>query len=309
MIFELNNTNNLFKYRYLLVDNIVALNPVEPLSKEGLIDLFGEGHPFSEKKLTQVLRSDLDYDPSVCPTLVKLAEPDEFLESPILDRIGFEAANECFESKRYICAYIVTDLKPSVLAKQLINIGNTIANALHRRYYPFFEPFRMQFLQEVASKEDNAWLKSQLTQIANYYYPSIHGGQFIRFTADDTANIAESWSENYGNRLKNLIMIQNLVNLWANNRTYYTEQKRLPLDNKVIMQATQLVEQAYQLGLTDANDIQFWGLNGLRYQTAFTQHPNVLEQIAKAQKEPSTFSKHVINAQIHLEISSLSINE
>ncbi|OCG32453.1 hypothetical protein A9G33_03575 [Gilliamella sp. Choc3-5] len=149
MIFELNNTNNLFKYRYLLVDNIVVLNPVEPLSKEELIDLFGEDPPFGEKKLTQVLRSDLDY----------------------------------------------------------------------------------------------------------------------------------------------------------------TEQKRLPLDNKVIMQATQLVEQAYQLGLTDANDIQFWVLNGLRYQTAFTQHPNVLEQIAKAEKEPSTFSKHVINAQIHLEISSLSINE
>ncbi|WP_143421910.1 hypothetical protein, partial [Gilliamella mensalis] len=87
-----------------------------------------------------------------------------------------------FWSKRSICVYIVNDLKLSILAKQLINIGNNIAKILHQPYYPFFEPFHMQFLYEVTTNQDTAWLKSQFAQIENYYYPSIYAGKFIRFT-------------------------------------------------------------------------------------------------------------------------------
>ncbi|WP_085248755.1 hypothetical protein, partial [Gilliamella mensalis] len=295
MITELNNQNNFNKYRYLLVDNLVAINSISPLSHDSLVNLFGE------QKLTQVLRTDLDYDPSICPTLIKLAEPNEFLDSPILDDISNQAEIECFGSKRYICAYIVSPLKPSILAKQLITIGNNIAKILQQPYYPFFEPFRMQFLHEVATNQDNAWLKSQFFQIENYYYPSIYAGQFIRFTADSELEMPDGWSTHYCQRLKKLRMIRTLVKAWANNRTQFDEQKNLPLHNQVILHSTQLVEQAYQLGLNEVADILFWGLNGLRYQTAFTNHPNVLEQIAKAPKEPSTLSKHVIDAHINLE--------
>ncbi|MCT6867650.1 MAG: hypothetical protein M3Z63_06165, partial [Gilliamella apicola] len=168
-------------------------------------------------------------------------------------------------------------------------------------YYPFFEPFRMQFLHEVASKEDNAWLKAQFSQIENYYYPSIYGGKFIRFTADNSLETPISWSPNYCQRLKNFRMIRTLVNAWSNNRSQFDEQKNLPLSENVILQSTQLVEQAYQLGLTDATDILFWGLNGLRYHQVFTEHPQIFEQIRKAQQEPGSFSTHVINANINFE--------
>jgi hypothetical protein len=309
MIEELNNVDNFFKYRYLLVDNLVSLYQGDPLSKQGLLELYGENKAFGEKKLTQVSRPDFAYDQDFSPTLVKLADPDEFLENPILDRISKQTAIECLHSNRYICGYLVTDLKPSMLANLLIDVGNNIAKTLHRTYYPFFEPFRMQFLQEIASNEDNAWLKAQLSQIDNYYYPSIYGGQFIHFTADNAAYPPESWSENYGQRLKNFIMIRTLVNAWANNRMRFNEQKSLPLAQNVIMQSTQLVEQAYQLGLTDATDTLFWGLNGLRFQTAFTQSPKVLEQIPKAQKEPGSLSKHIIKANINLESQSTSFEE
>jgi hypothetical protein len=77
----------------------------------------------------------------------------------------------------------------------------------------------------------------------------------------------------------------------------------------VILQSTQLIEQAYQLGLTDATDILFWGLNGLRYHHAFTEHPKVLEQLSKTQKAPGTLSKHVIAVNINLDNQSLSFNE
>ena len=96
-------------------------------------------------------------------------------------------------------------------------------------------------------------------------------------------------------------MIRTLVNAWSNNRSQFDEQKNLPLNENVISQSTQLVEQAYQLGLTHATDILFWGLNGLRYHQVFTEHPQIFEQIRKAQQEPGTFSKHVINANINFE--------
>ena len=77
MLTELNNQDNFNKYRYLLVDNLVVLNSLSPLSRDSLLDLFGEDKPFGEKKLTQVLRTDLDYDQSICPTLIKLADPND----------------------------------------------------------------------------------------------------------------------------------------------------------------------------------------------------------------------------------------
>jgi hypothetical protein len=301
MITELNKKDSFNKYRYLLVDNLVALNSISPLSRNSLISLFGKDNAFGEKKLTPVLRSDLDYDPSICPTLVKLADPIEFLESSIIDEVSKQAEIECFWSKRYICAYIVSDLKPSILANQFISIGNNIANTLHEPYYPFFEPFRMQFLQEIGSNDDKAWLKAQFTQIVHYYYPSIHNGKFIQYTANDESTVTNNWSTHYCLHLKQFRMIRTLVNAWANNRTQFDEQKNLPLNDQVILQATQLVEQAYQLGLLDAADILFWGLNGLRYGKTFTEYSKVLEQIPKAQKVPGTLSKHVIDANIHFE--------
>ena len=302
MLTELNKRASFNKYRYLLVDNLVVLNSVSPLSHKGLQSLYGEEKSFGEKKLTTVLRTDLDYDPSVCPTLVMLAEPYQFLEQAIIDKITMQATVECFWSKRYICAFIVTDLKPSILAKQIINIGNNIAKILRQRYYPFFEPFRMQFLHESGSDQDNVWLKAQFSQIENYYYPSIHNGEFIRYTNDDKPIIEKEWNTQYCERLKKIRVIRTLVNAWANNRTQFEEQKNVPLEKQVIIQATQLIEQTDKLGLTDVADILFWGLNGLRYQHVFTTHPQVLEQIPKAQQAPGTLSKHVIDANINLEI-------
>lgn len=302
MLTELNKRASFNKYRYLLVDNLVVLNSVSPLSHKGLQSLYGEEKSFGERKLTTILRTDLDYDPSVCPTLVMLAEPYQFLEQAIIDKITMQATVECFWSKRYICAFIVTDLKPSILAKQIINIGNNIAKILRQRYYPFFEPFRMQFLHESGSDQDNAWLKAQFSQIENYYYPSIHNGEFIRYTNDDKPIIEKKWNTQYCERLKKIRVIRTLVNAWANNRTQFEEQKNVPLEKQVIIQATQLIEQADKLGLTDVADILFWGLNGLRYQHVFTTHPQVLEQIPKAQQAPGTLSKHVIDANINLEI-------
>jgi hypothetical protein len=102
MITELNKPNNFNKYRYLLIDNLVALNSINPLSRASLLNLFGEEKLFGEKKLTQVLRTDLDYDPSICPTLIKLADPNQFLDSPIIDETSKQAEIECFWSKRSI---------------------------------------------------------------------------------------------------------------------------------------------------------------------------------------------------------------
>ena len=302
MIAELNKIASFNKYRYLLVDNMISLNPFHSLSKERLFAHYGENKDFGEKKLKPVLRTDLDYDPSICPTLVMLAEPYQFLEQAIIDKITTQSSTECFWSKRYICAYIVTELKPSLLAKKLVDIGNNIAKTLRQNYYyPFFEPFRMQFLHELGSNSDNAWLKSQLSEIENYYYPSIHNGEFITYSSTDESIIEHGWSNKYCQRLKNLRVICTLVNAWGNNRKKFDDQKNLPLSNHVIIDATNYVEQAYQLGLTDVTDIVFWGLNGLRYQQLFTTHPQVLEQIPKAQQTPSTLSNHIIDANIDFD--------
>ena len=41
MLTELNNQDNFNKYRYLLVDNLVVLNSLSPLSRDSLLDWIG----------------------------------------------------------------------------------------------------------------------------------------------------------------------------------------------------------------------------------------------------------------------------
>jgi hypothetical protein len=302
MIDVLNNRYNFFKYRYLLVDNLVVLNEMSYLSKSSLLTYFGE------QNLTTVLRTDLDYDPSQCPTLITLAKPEQFLDIEVIAEISEQAAIECFWPKRYVCSYIISDLNPAKIAQQLVNIGNNIATTLKEPYYPFFEPFRMQFLHEVGSSADHYWLKQQLTNI-DYYYPSIHNGDFIQYKVDQPNQPNQpnqNWSESYLYRLKQIRIIHTLVNTWANNRLQFQEQQQLSLAKDVIVQSTQLVEQAYQLNLTDIEDILFWGLNGLRYQSDFTQHPQVLALIKQTQTQPGTLSKRLIDAKIKIENDSVS---
>lgn len=305
MFEELNEFENFRRYRYLLIDNRVVLHWASPLSLEKLTYQFGENKAFGEKKLTTVLRTDLDYDPSVCPTLIQLAEPCILTDDVIIDDISRQAALECFWSQRYICAYLVSDQKPSALAKQLVNIGNSIGRILKEPYYPFFEPFRMQFLDEVGSNQSKAWLKAQFSQIYNYYYPSIHNGKFIQFTANNEPMPEKSWDIDDNLHIKNIRIVRTLVNAWANNRLQFEEQQSLPLSKDIIVEATQLVEQAMQLGLVDAGDILFWGICGLRHHQAFTQNPKVLMLTELAKKTPGTLSTQISNANIAIESTNI----
>lgn len=291
MINILNDSNNYFKYRYLLVDNLVALQDEYPLSQESLLANLGA------ERMTPVLRTDLTNDPDFFPTLITLAKPGQFFENILLDYITQQASIECFWSKRYICAVIVTDLEPKVLADKLVHIGNIIAKTLQEPYYPFFEPFRMEFLHQIGAIEDQRWLFTQLAGIDHYFYPSIFHGHLVNYSLDMNGDINGHWSQQYTQRLAKFRVIRTLVNAWANNRTRRESEQGLPLADDVIMQSTKLVEQAMELGLTNYADILFWGLNGLTFKVDFTQYPEALDIVEKAKKLPGTLSQGFVDTE------------
>lgn len=287
----LNAYEHYFKYRYLLVDNLVALQDEYPLSKESLLVEFGAD------KMTQVMRTDISHEPDFCPTLITLAEPVAYFEHQTLENIITQTAIECFWSKRYVCAVIISELAPQALAEKIIKIGDTIANILQEPYYPFFEPFRMELLHQTASFDDQRWLFSQFSATERYYYPSIHHGNLVEYSVDMNGKTNENWSSPYLERLKKLKLIRTLVNAWANNRYRRESEKDLPLAEDVIIKSTHLVEQAVKLGLTDNADILFWGLNGLAFKIDFAQYPEALKLVAKAIRAPGTLSQEFVNTQ------------
>lgn len=288
MIDNLNAYQNYFKYRYLLVDNLVALQDEYPLAKESLLSTFGADN------ITPIMRTDLSHEPHFCPALITVAEPARYFEQVILTNILEQTAMECFWAKRYICAVIVTHLAPKELAQKMITIGDKIAQVLQQPYYPFFEPFRMEFLHQLATAEDQRWLFAQFSGIDCYYYPSVHHGGLIEYSVDMDGEINQQWSPIYIEKLHKLRIIRTLVNAWANERSKRKSEQGLPLADDIIAQSTHWVEQAMGLGLTNSNDILFWGLNGLSFRIDFSQYPQALDLIRKAIKTPGTLADEFI---------------
>lgn len=288
MIDNLNTYQSYFKYRYLLVDNLISLQDEYPLSTESLLNSFGKDN------IITIMRTDLSHELDFCPSLITIAEPAKYFEHAILTHILEQAAMECFWAKRYICAVIITDLEPNALAAKIINIGDNIAQVLQQPYYPFFEPFRMELLHQTASIADQRWLYEQLSPIDSYYYPSIHHGDFIKFAMEMDTPVNTNWSLSYLLRLDKLKIIRTLVNSWGNERIKRESEKNKPLAKDVISQSSYLVEQAMELGLHDNRDILFWGLNGLSFRIDFAQYPQALELISKAVKTPGTLADEFI---------------
>ncbi|WP_392551730.1 hypothetical protein RHO14_09640 [Orbus wheelerorum] len=292
MLNRVNNHTHFFQYRYLLVDNLAALADESPLSSPSLVKTFGD------KNITKVLRSDLSYDTKVCPTLITLAEPAVYLENEIVTDIISQASLECLWPKRYICAVIISDLAPQALADKIIAIGDNIAGKMQQLFYPFFEPFRMEFLQQVATNPDQNNLSAQLSGIEGYYYPSIHHGRLTPYSVtvkDEATNT--NWSSALVDSLTHLKLTQTLVIAWANSRTKRESEQGLPLAHNIVRQCHNLVEQAIMLGLTNSNDILFWGLNSLSFNVDFAKYEDSLTLIKKAKQSPGTLSQGFIDTQ------------
>ncbi|WP_392561769.1 hypothetical protein RHO12_01155 [Orbus sturtevantii] len=290
MLNKLNAYEHYFKYRYLLVDNLVALQDESPLSQRSLRNTVGE------KNIANVLRSDLSHDPKVCPTLITLAEPAKYLEKAIITDITAQASLECLWPKRYLCAVIITELAPKALAEKLVAIGDKIADSAQLPFYPFFEPFRLELLQQVATLETQNGLSAQLSAIEGYYYPSIHQGLLTPYpVAINDEVIDTNWSRALVDSLTHLKLTQTLVIAWANSRTKPASQQGLPLANGIILQCHHLVEQAITLGLTNSNDILFWGLTSLSVNVDFAKYEEALTLIKQAKHSPGTLSQGFID--------------
>jgi len=291
MLKILNNYTHYFKYRYLLVDNLVALQDENPLSQSSLLKTFGD------KNITKVLRSDLSHEANFCPTLITLAEPAKYFENTILREIIAQAAIECLWPKRYICAVIISDLDPQALADKLIAIGDKIADRLQQPFYPFFEPFRMEFLQQVGSIEDQNGLSAQLAPLDCYYYPSTHQGNLTPYLTNINDDINPLWCQPFIHSLTHLRLTRTLVIAWANSRTQRESEKGLPLASDIIKQCNDLVEQAITLGLTNSNDILFWGLNSLTFKVDFAKYEEALTIIKNAKQSPGSLSQGFVDTQ------------
>jgi hypothetical protein len=172
-----------------------------------------------------------------------------------------------------------------VIAKQLVNIGCFMAKQCEMNFIPFYEPFRLELLQE-SNRLCPEWLSEALNCFSYYCYP----------TLERTINVIEPINDKTD--LFNRFLLEEakfyqkeIKSIYALYIAWHDVSERLPqAKHKTLYDIAATYYQAYQLGLTTINDRHIYTLMTLHYGK-LTPNPQLKAAIDAARSEPGTLSE------------------
>lgn len=254
------------EYRYLLLDPLKTVSPVNPLHLSNLCDELGE------KALFPVLRRDLAHSPQECPQLVLLAAPGERCDFPWLAETENYARSEVWQEKRYLCAWLSSAMPPEQLATTLAAQCSQLTD---HRFIPLFEPLRFELLQATASSPE---------ALAGTIWPVSHWG-FMKFSGEiacQTGKASEApWSINWGVES----VQQDIRPIWQLLLAWHRVNPLLPSDAAI--QAANAWRNTTKTGLTAPQDRHYLALNRLTLPVDIEQHPAVRQVLQQVIADPS----------------------
>jgi len=161
----LNNENNKKNYRYLLLDMLGTTSELSPLYINALRD------NLSLNDIAIIKRPELLHDVESCPHLVCLGRPNHDINDSLLEASIWQIEEDHLVTKQYVCAWIVTELEINELANCLLQIGESLGTFCNMKFNPFYEPFRLQLLQDMFIR-DPQWIGQFFPVNLTYYYVS-----------------------------------------------------------------------------------------------------------------------------------------
>lgn len=256
LLAKLNSHINVTMNRYLLIDGLASLSGLHSLHVNKLKENFGV------ERISTVLRPEIAYIPESCPQLFLLAEAGQLVDKNLVEQSLDLALTEYLYSKKYICGWLTSQYSLDELSEYIVSIGSALGASMELKpFIPFYEPIRLQLLQE-ANLICSDWLPTVLRVINSYYYLS----------AD--MRLKEVVKPNYQPDIQNLFMTEETkyyqkytkkINyLYIGWGEYCEENQKTVLPND-LLKIAELFKQASQLGLTNTYDNFVYVLNSMEY--------------------------------------------
>lgn len=283
------------QYRYLLIDNLAAISELDLIYLDNIKNMLGE------KSIVTVKRPDLVHDLTLCPKLITIGKPHRIIEDRLVRFSLVQALDELNHDKRYVCSWIVSEYPPVIIAEQFIQIGKILAERCSMKYIPFYEPFRMQLLDD-SNQISQEWLPTVLGFCSHYVYISVFSElKIINKLGENSSDTEIFMAEQTKFNQKESKNIFKLLNAWMT----YCEEADKPFSDINMMDITNAYQYAYEQGLVDLKDKMIFALMSLKYGDLMT-NSILSEAVQEAQQDPGTLIDHF--KQINLqEFSSLTI--
>lgn len=251
----LDNENSRKQYRYLLIDALTTVSEMDFIALNNIKELLGEN------TITTVIRPDLSHDLASCPKLITIGKPNQELEKRLLHFSIVEATDEILQSKRYVCGWMLSEHPPEIIIEQMVNIGSFLSKYCGTGFVPFYEPFRMQLLQE-GNAICPEFIANMLNCFQAYCYP----------TTTQTLNIVKPLE----NRQENISMffsedakfyqqqIKMIFQLYLSESKIYGETGK-DINKISLINIAKVYQKAFFCGLTQISDQLVFALMTLRY--------------------------------------------
>ena len=261
---------------YLLLDNACPVSPEHPLHPAQLAQ-----RPISRQR-AQLFGDAPTQAREWQPVLVQLHRAGEngYVDEELIDFSLVTAAAQCTSiNGAYVSAWIASDADSGELAAHLSRACRTFdASQGASRRIALYEPHRMALLADAPGED--AFLRAFLRPISLWVFVDAAGSLRTLNLVDRAPEAAPAaWRMSLSmSRTQGRVPLARLALLGA-------VKGGLPIPAHAETTLDGLLIEADRLGLTDAEDVVFFALNGLTLAPRWHAHPQALQCIAQSRDE------------------------
>jgi hypothetical protein len=251
---QLNSEENKKYYRYLLIDMLGITSELSELYAQRL------KQTLPKEAIQVVKRPELLHDLSSCPHLICIGQPNQTVNQNLLNAALWQIREDFLTTKAYICGWLVSDQSIDELSEILVEIGTRLGRLTASTFIPFYEPFRLQLLQDSHATDPN-WIGSLFPANSKYYYIDLQQ-QLRMITNQENKPFTQLFLDQkivfFQQESKRLFR---LYVLWYELK----ERQGQPIKTNELIDLINYYYNAHLLGLTDIEDRTIFVFFSLKY--------------------------------------------
>ncbi|MEN5038426.1 hypothetical protein [Pseudomonas sp. TWI929] len=235
---------------YALIDPLATEDKGEHALLAQLRSTLGEG------ALTPVHRADLAHAPQLHPVLVCLAAPGTAPSRSLLELTARAAQRGLYQRRRYLCGWLFSEVPSAAIASHLIGLCR-VPNAKRAfSFYPVYEPVRLELLAaSFRQVEQGPWWP-----IGNWLFLS-SGGRLVNLKGQSGQRhpLPEPAQRIQGD----VLLVERVLASWRTLRAGSTDANQCQIPPFAAVRASNHIDDARGLGLSDPEDIVVLALHQL----------------------------------------------
>ncbi|MFJ4456651.1 hypothetical protein ACIP1G_22535 [Pseudomonas sp. NPDC089392] len=209
-----------------------------------------------ESALTRVHRTDLAQAPHLHPVLVCLAAPGTEPSRSLLQLTAQAAQRGLFQRRRYLCGWLFSEAPSATIAAHLAGLCQVPNAKREFSFYPVYEPVRLELLAATFKQvEQGPWWP-----IGNWLFLS-SGGRLVnlkgqsgqRHPLPDPAQRIQD----------DVALVERALASWRMLRASSTDASQCQIPPFAAVRASNHIDDARGLGLSDAEDLVVLALHQL----------------------------------------------